>query len=160
MSQIPSRSDDIPDLFERSSLDAVVTRVRLLNADQRPEWGQMNAGEMLAHCRVAFAMALRDDFPRPNRLLRLLYRFAIKPQVTGRTPYRRNLPTALIFKVGPQQDFVRERDGLIADLQQVYRLGPSYLDGRESPTLGPLSATEWNVMLAKHIDHHLTQFGV
>lgn len=160
MSQVPSRSDDIPDLFERSSLDAVVARVRLLNAGQHPAWGRMNAGEMLAHCRVAFAMALRDDFPRPNRLLRLLFRIVVKPQVTGRMRTKRNLPTAPIFKVGPQQDFVRERDGLIADLEQVHRLGPSFLDGRESPTLGPLSATEWNVMLAKHLDHHLTQFGV
>lgn len=153
-------SDGFPDIFDRSALDKTIARIRRLVADQRPAWGRMNAGEMLAHCRVAFAMALRDDFPRPNRLLRLVYRIAIKRQVTGRTPYKRNLPTAPIFRVGPQQDFIRERDGLIADLEQVHRLGPSYLDGRESPTLGPLSATEWNVMLAKHLDHHLVQFGV
>lgn len=160
MPSVPPPSDRFPDLFDRSALDETIARIRRLVADQRPRWGRMNAGEMLAHCRVAFAMALRDDFPRPHRLLRMVYRIVIKPQVTGRMPYKRNLPTASIFRVGSHQDFIRERDGLIADLEQVHRLGPSYLDGRESPTLGPLSATEWNVMLAKHLDHHLVQFGV
>jgi hypothetical protein len=120
----------------------------------------MTVAEMLAHCRVAYAMALRTDFPRPNAVMRFMLRLIVKPQVTGPAPYRRNLPTAAPFRVGPNHDFVREQAGLIADLRAVQALGPRHFQGRPSPTLGPLTSVEWNVLLAKHLDHHLTQFGV
>ena len=33
-------------------------------------------------------------------------------------------------------------------------------DNRESHSFGKLSKTEWSNMFYKHLDHHLTQFGV
>jgi hypothetical protein len=150
----------IPDLFEPRAMETMIARLHALTPTQTPRWGTMNAGQMLAHCRVAYAMALREDFPRPNPAVRLLLRLVVKSSVTGPAPYRHNLPTAPVFRVPPTQDFVRERDGLIADLRAVAAHGAAHFEGRPSPTLGRLSAAEWNTLLAKHLDHHLTQFGV
>ena len=55
----------LPDLFDTREVDAAVTRLLALTPDREPLWGQMNVGQMLANGRVAYAMALRDDFPRP-----------------------------------------------------------------------------------------------
>ena len=33
-------------------------------------------------------------------------------------------------------------------------------DGKESFSFGKLKAQEWNNMFAKHLNHHLEQFGV
>jgi hypothetical protein len=150
----------IPDLFQAREVEAMISRLRRLSPDHTARWGRMNAGQMLAHCRVAYAMALREDFPRPNPVVRLLLRLVVKPSVTGPTPYRQNLPTSPVFRVSPTQDFVRERDGLIADLRAVAAHGAAHFERRPSPTLGRLTAAEWNTLLAKHLDHHLTQFGV
>jgi hypothetical protein len=39
-------------------------------------------------------------------------------------------------------------------------MGAEKLAATPSLSLGSLSATEWNNLLYKHIDHHLAQFGV
>jgi hypothetical protein len=155
MSAVPT----LPDLFDAREVDAAVTRLLALTPDREPRWGRMNAGQMLAHCRVAYAMALQDDFPRPNPLLRLFLRLAVKGFVTGPAPYRRHMRTAPVFLVAPDQDFVRERDGLIADLRAMCARGRTYFEGRSSPNFGPLTAAQWNTLLAKHLMHHLDQFG-
>ena len=38
--------------------------------------------------------------------------------------------------------------------------GEQNFEGRKSHSFGPLTTAEWNVMFYKHLDHHLTQFGV
>ena len=155
-----SPAPHIPDLFDPQGVDATIARLQALTPDRTPRWGKMNVGQMLAHCRVAYAMALQDDFPRPNPVLRLFLRLVVKGFVTGPAPYRRNLRTAPVFLVSPAQDFVRERDGLIDDLRAVCARGRTRFEGRPSPNFGPLTAEQWNTMLAKHLAHHLEQFGV
>ncbi|MFM8567269.1 MAG: DinB family protein [Gemmatimonadota bacterium] len=149
----------IADLFDPRAVDATIARLQTLTPDRAPRWGKMNVGQMLAHCRVACAMALQDDFPRPNPVLRFFLRLVVKGFVTGQAPYRRNLRTAPVFLVSPEQDFVSERDGLIADLRAVCARGRAHFEGRPSPNFGPLTAEQWNTMLAKHLAHHLEQFG-
>lgn len=149
----------IPNLFDAREVDAIVARLHALTPNVEPRWGRMNVGQMLAHCRVAYAMALQDDFPRPNPVLRLFLRLAVKGFVTGPAPYRRHLRTAPVFLVSPDQDFTRERDGLIADLRAVCARGRAHFEGRPSPSYGPLTAAQWNTLLAKHLMHHLEQFG-
>lgn len=158
MTSSPAQST--PDLFDPRAVDATIARLRALTPDRTPRWGKMNVGQMLAHCRVAYAMALQDDFPRPNLFLRVVLRLVVKEFVTGPAPYRRNLRTAPVFLVSPAQDFLRERDGLIADLRAVCSHGRAHFEGRSSPNFGPLTAEQWNTMLAKHLTHHLAQFGV
>ena len=55
----------LPERFDAREVDAAVTRLLAPTPDRELHWGQMTVGQMLAHCRVAYAMALRDDFPRP-----------------------------------------------------------------------------------------------
>ena len=45
-------------------------------------------------------------------------------------------------------------------MQKTFDLGSAHFEGKESPSFGALTADEWNVLFAKHLDHHLTQFGV
>ncbi|MCH5683332.1 hypothetical protein LWM68_02995 [Niabella sp. W65] len=49
---------------------------------------------------------------------------------------------------------------LISYLIKTQELGGTYFEGKESHSFGALTQTEWNNMFAKHLDHHLTQFGV
>ncbi|MDZ7604070.1 MAG: hypothetical protein U5K79_00455 [Cyclobacteriaceae bacterium] len=49
---------------------------------------------------------------------------------------------------------------MIAYIKKTQELGADYFDGRASHSFGKLTRTEWNNMFAKHLDHHLGQFGV
>jgi hypothetical protein len=58
------------------------------------------------------------------------------------------------------KDFEVEKRRLIDYLHRTEQLGASYFNNRESLSFGVLSQPEWNNMFYKHLDHHLTQFGV
>lgn len=148
------------DIFDAAVTEAQVARVQALTPWTRPVWGTMDAAQMLAHVNVAYEMVYEDKHERPNRLLRLILRTFVKPSVVGEKPYRKGAPTAPAFKIAGARDFERERERLIAYLRRTQALGSAHFDGKESHSFGDLTRTEWSNMFFKHLDHHLTQFGV
>ncbi|MFO7825870.1 MAG: hypothetical protein R6V72_18175 [Cyclobacterium sp.] len=53
-----------------------------------------------------------------------------------------------------------EKEPLIQYLHKAVELGADHFEGRESLSFGKLSKQEWNNLFYKHLDKHLTQFGV
>ncbi len=149
-----------PNLFDHAEADAAIRRIEALTPDSKPLWGKMSVAQMLAHCNVAYDMVYTGQHTRPNPLLRWVLRTMVKDKVVGPAPYPRNTPTAPAFRIKDERDFSKERARLIAYVRRVASEGASALEGRESPSFGPLTAAEWNVLFSKHLDHHLTQFGV
>ncbi len=49
---------------------------------------------------------------------------------------------------------------IIQNINRVQQEGESKFDVRISHSFGKLNKTEWNNMFYKHLDHHLSQFGV
>ena len=84
----------------------------------------------------------------------------MKSKVVGEKAYPRDSPTAPQFLIKERRDFDEEKKRLIGYIQKTQQLGPSAFDGKESFSFGKLSSTEWNNMFAKHLNHHLSQFGV
>jgi hypothetical protein len=80
--------------------------------------------------------------------------------MVNEVPYKQNLPTAPSFIRTEQYDFEKEKEGLKGHIKTIQEMGPEKLAATPSLSLGMLSATEWNNLLYKHIDHHLQQFGV
>ncbi len=150
----------LPDLFDPAGVDTMVRRLDALTPDTRPLWGRMGAAEMLAHANVAYEMVYEKKHPRLNPLVRFVLKTIVKQKVVGLAPYPRNSPTAPAFRIKEARDFATERQRLIAFLRRVAAEGRAAFERRESPSFGPLTAAEWNVLFAKHLDHHLTQFGV
>jgi hypothetical protein len=80
--------------------------------------------------------------------------------VVNETPYQKNGQTAPAFIIKDSRKFELEKQRLINHIKQTQQLGGNYFDGKESHSFGILTKQEWNNMLLKHLDHHLTQFGV
>lgn len=151
----------IPDLYDPAVVAACITRVQALAPDTRPLWGRMNATQMLAHCNVAYEMVYGERGHRPpNAAVRLLLRVLVKPAAVGTKPYKRGTRTAPQFIITDERDFERERQRLIAYLERSCGQGAAWFEGHVSDSFGPLTATEWNNLLGKHLEHHLGQFGV
>ena len=53
-----------------------------------------------------------------------------------------------------------ERTCVIGYINQVQGRGAKHFDGKDNHSFGVMTAQEWNTLFAKHLEHHLQQFGV
>ncbi len=147
-------------IFSAPVADAVTSRINNLNANTQPKWGKMSVDQMLAHCNVTYEMVYDDIHPKPNAFKRFLLKSFVKNLVVSETPYKRSSPTAPQFIIKGDKDFGKEKARLIGYIDKTSKLGAAHFDGKESLSFGKMTTTEWNNMFYKHLDHHLTQFGV
>jgi len=139
----------------RASLEQ---RLRKLRPDSARLWGKMSVDQMLWHLNQSMRMSLGDAVFEPRRVPPLpkpVLRWMVLnvPWPKGRTPtYREMVATTT-------HDFAAEHSRL---LQFIHRVCALPIDGAwpVNPTLGPMSGAQWSQLQAKHVDHHLKQFGV
>jgi hypothetical protein len=147
-------------VFNLADVTELIDRMNKLTPETKPLWGKMSVGQMLAHCNVSYEMVYTNKHPKPNFFMRLLIKMLVKPTVCGPKPYKKNSRTAPAFLMTGPKDFYTEKVRLIGYLNETQHLGESHFDGKESLSFGKLSVAEWNTLFYKHLDHHLTQFGV
>jgi len=131
-----------------------------LSSTTTPQWGKMSVDQMLAHLNVAYDMAYTDQYKKPGAIGKLFLKLFVKKAVVGPKPYPKNGRTAPDFIISDQRDFEAEKKKLLSYIDKTRDLGKTHFENRESHSFGPLSSNEWNVLFSKHLDHHLTQFGV
>ncbi len=147
-------------LFNETEMHQMISRINHLSDTTQPSWGKMNAAQMLAHCSVAYEMVYENKHAKPNFLVKLLLKAFLKDTVVGKTPYKHNSQSAPAFIIKTEKDFELEKKRLIEYIIKTQQLGGAYFEGKESNAFGKLTTTEWNTMFSKHLEHHLTQFGV
>jgi hypothetical protein len=138
-------------------------RTMQLNNQSQRLWGTMPVCQTLAHCTSGLNMAMGVINPKrapfPANLLGLL----IKPLVFGNNkPMRRNSPsTPDLFSADDTNcHFEPERRLLIAAIDRFANEGPACCSQHPHPFFGPLKPQQWAIIMYKHLDHHLRQFGV
>ncbi|MEY2793122.1 MAG: hypothetical protein RJA76_1114 [Bacteroidota bacterium] len=149
-----------PSIYLASTTEEIANRINKLKNDSIPLWGKMNAAQMLSHCCVPYQQILGEDTNRPNIVIRGIMQLFFKKSMTNEIPYQKSLPTGANFIRNSEYDFELEKSKLIAYVSQIQAIRPTELAKIPSALLGKLTAHEWNNLLYKHIDHHLTQFGV
>lgn len=153
----------VKNLFDSGLAGDVKRRVMELHPGSERLWGQMSAAQTLAHCTSGLEMAMGVLKPKrapfPGNLLGVV----IKPLVLGNdTPMRRNSPSSPeLFPADPAKcDFARERGNLVAAIDRFVKEGAACCTQHPHPFFGPLKPQQWAILMYKHIDHHLRQFGV
>lgn len=147
-------------VFEKETAEELIGRINKLNPGAQPLWGKMGSAQMLAHCNVTYELIYDTIHPRPGGFKKFILKLLVKNIVVSEKPYKRNSPTSPEFLIRDDKDFEKEKERLIGYIRQTCELGAPHFDGKESHSFGKLSVNEWNNMLYKHLDHHLTQFGV
>ena len=147
----------MPMIHDVQFREAAKKRLRALTPETRRQWGKMSVDQMLWHVNCALENALGRYPITPLRLP--LPKFLLKFVVIT-LPWRKgNTPTAPEFLAAASHDFERERARMLALLDEF---GGVPLDAQWGPSalLGPMTGHEWSRLQAKHVDHHLRQFGV
>lgn len=147
-------------LYEPERVSEIKLRIAQLRPDSAAEWGQMNAAQALAHCSEGLCWAVGDTVP-PRMLLGGLIGRAIKGKVLGDdAPMRRNSPTAKTLIVADPRELAAELDRFRTLLDRFTTAGPKGCTTQQHSFFGRLTPMEWAILMYKHIDHHLRQFGV
>ena len=147
-------------IFIREVTREVILRINKLTSETQPNWGKMSVAQMLAHCCVTYEMIFTDKHLKPNALSKFILKMFVKNTVVSEKHYTKNGRTAPQFLITDEKVFESEKQRLIDFIKQTQELGKKNFDGKESHSFGSLTAKEWNNMFYKHLDHHLTQFGV
>jgi hypothetical protein len=150
-----------PNIFSADATSAMVDRIQKLTPDTQPQWGKMNVSQMLAHCCVTYQYVYEPQkFKKPNFLMSWVLKKFVKESVCNEVPYKKNTGTAPDFIIKDERDFNTEKQRLISFITKAQQDGASFFEGKESHSFGKLTLQEWNNMFYKHLDHHLSQFGV
>ena len=120
----------------------------------------MSSAQMLAHCSAGLEMAAGQIRP-PRALIGRIIGPAVKrAALREEEPMRRNSPTSKELLMTGEMDFETERDRLSGLIDRFAAAGPSGCTDHPHAFFGPLTPDEWSVLMYKHLDHHLRQFGV
>ncbi|RZL14970.1 MAG: DUF1569 domain-containing protein [Pedobacter sp.] len=147
-------------IFEPAVVSEVTERINKLTPTTPQLWGKMSVSKMLAHCNVSYEMVYDNIHPKPNAIMKFIIKALAKNKVVSEKPYPKNNQTAPQFIINDEREFEKEKARLIEYINKTQMLGENHFDGKESHFFGKLNKTEWNNMFYKHLDHHLSQFGV
>lgn len=146
----------MPTLHDAVHRTKLASRLKSLRPDTARQWGMMTIDQMLWHVNAALGMALgrvavpRDKLPLPLPIMRFL---------VINLPWPKSAPTNPSLIATGSYDFERERE---TTLKLMAEIGQKELASEwgEHPLLGRMSGPQVSKLQAKHIDHHLRQFGV
>lgn len=114
---------------------------------------------MLAHVAMSFELALGERRP-PRMLVGRVIGGIIKPKAFDNDdPMLRHSPTVPGLAVEDARDAEAERRNVLLLFDRFVAGGPAACTTHPHPFFGPLSPEEWAILMHKHVDHHLRQFG-
>lgn len=148
----------MPNLFAPDDRAALLARLDALQPASQRHWGTMTPAQALAHCAVPLEGATGAR-PMRQKLPGWLLAWLVKGRVLGAEPFRINAPTDPDFVVKEDRDLEAERARLKALVARFADRGPAQAATVEHSFFGRLTGEEWGVLMAKHLDHHLRQFG-
>lgn len=144
-------------------IPAIIATVKKLNADTKPNWGQMRVKKMLRHlvdiARVSNGKQQVDFANKPEHLPKLQHIL------------HKEAPFPIGFAAPPQIEalIVAANGGesvntLIEQLGEELRCFETHFSDAEqketNAVFGPLNKEDWILFHRKHISHHLCQFGL
>lgn len=133
-----------------------------LPADMRPQWGKMNAQQMIEHMGDAVRQANgRDpkDCVTPPEHLEKMQAF-----LRSDKPFKENTPNSQMSETPAAWQFERIEDALGALQSELNEFVNVFDQDKQkvitNPFFGDLNFEDWTQLLYKHSLHHLRQFGV
>ncbi len=147
-------------LYEPATVEEVKQRMAQLRPDTERQWGKMNVAQMVAHCSGGMEWAVGDKRP-PRMFVGRILGVIVKPMaLKDDEPMRRNSPTSKDLVVDHDRNLEMEQVRLRGLVERFALAGPKGCTTHPHSFFGRLTPEEWAVLMYKHLDHHLRQFGV
>ena len=136
---------------------ALAQRVAALRPEAAAQWGRMDAPQMVAHVTDCFRMAFGEFVCTPKHFP---IRYPpLKQLVIYLFPFPKSAPTAAELVGRVPESWTGEVAALSALIDRFGR-EPRDRAWPDHPAFGTMNARSWGVLMYRHTDHHLRQFGV
>lgn len=147
-------------IFSTAGSNELIARINKLTANSPAQWGKMDVSQMMAHCNVTFEMAFDENFKKSSPFVRFILKNLVKKGFVNEKPLKKNSSTAPEMLIKTPKVFEIEKEKLIENLNKAVSKGEAFFDLKDHPGFGVMTKEEWNTFYGKHLDHHLSQFGV
>jgi DinB superfamily len=143
-------------LHDASFRAGIEHRLRALRADSPRRFGRMSPAQALWHCNEAMEIALgkkivpKEKAPLPGPIMKFL---------VINLPWPKGAPTLPALVVKSEHDFEAERSRCLRLIEEFCAkdLGSEW---PVNPVFGSVCGRDVTRLHAKHLNHHLAQFGV
>ncbi|WP_341216559.1 DUF1569 domain-containing protein [uncultured Wocania sp.] len=147
-------------LFETETQQIILSRIQNLNETSQPNWGKMNVAQMLTHCQKPLEVAngtlqLHTKIGFAKKIMFKLFKSAMYND----KPWQKNLGTVREFRITDSKEFASQKEKLTHVINEFSQLKEK-TSWPTHPLFGNFTPEQWGKMQYKHLDHHLTQFGV
>jgi len=149
----------VKNLYQSATAAEVKERIARLRPDAQRQWGKMNVGQAMAHCAIGMEMATGERLPARMFIGRLIGGMVKKAALGNEAPLKKNTPTAPFLLITDDRDLTVEQARLITNIDRFAAAGPAGCTTHPHTFFGKLTPDEWAVLMYKHVDHHLRQFG-
>lgn len=145
-------------LFDKNDFETIQNRIKCVTEVSVRQWGVMTNAQMLAHCSKVLELALNH---REKQLFlgKLLGAFILKKILNNKGATRKNIKSSKKLFVENPGEFEAEKARLLELFTRFHKNGSAYYENKLHPFFGRLTSQQWNDLMFKHLDHHLTQFG-
>lgn len=150
--QIDYMEDNI---FNAATFSELKNRFQKINFDTKPQWGKMNAAQVLAHCREVQEACNGKELKKTPFILKLFGKL-IKKSVVNIKSYPKNSRTHPQYIISEHSNFETERTLFFDSLEKFYENKGS----AKHTIFGEMTPEERSKAILTHHRHHLDQFGV
>ena len=144
-------------VWNAADYSELCTRLERLTPEALPRWGKFTAPQMVCHLVDALKMA-GGTLPVRTRQMAIRYP-PLKQLIIYWLPFPKGAPTAPELLTRVATEWHGELQELKRELERFQKRGPAG-PFVPHPAFGKLSSRAWGVLVYRHTDHHLKQFGV
>lgn len=146
-------------VLTEDGLNDILTRLEKLTCDTVPEWGTMNAAQMLSHCTVSIKLAFNEMEPEYNEKYLAIGKM-VRSKLFDSEVFTKNVPTTKEFLNTDGENYDKNKLIFIDYIKRFNEADPSYVNTGSHPYFGRLGMNEWGQLIYKHTNHHFVQFGI
>lgn len=140
--------------------EQLIARIEGIKENNKAEWGKMNVFQMLKHNTYWNGWILGKDAHTYKQAFmgKLFGKIALKRMIKDDKPFDKNIPTSDQFKVIESNgDLESEKSKWISMINEYEHFNnPNFVHD----FFGVMTKEQIGVLVYKHSDHHLRQFGV
>ena len=147
-------------IFDQAIREELIERISSITQDSMGLWGKMNVFQMVAHNTYWNNWILHPQGHRYKQepLGRLFGKMALRKMIRDDSPFDRNIPTSAQFKVRATQGDLEAEKLKWISLVRDYETydNPAFIHD----FFGKMTRQQIGILVHKHTDHHLRQFGL
>jgi len=144
-------------IFNQVNFQAIYNRMVKIKPDAKRQWGKMNVVQMLNHLKIATGSSiqvyhLKDESSFLSRVIIKFFALRVLKQL----PKNVEGPNGFKIEMNKTLDFNSEKEQALNILKKAYACTQNrYVH----PMFGIMSKALWEILIYRHFDHHLRQFG-